>query len=93
MAGDYPVAHFFTFAKEGFINLGYSMLSPESNVEAIKRSSFINVECRIFKVPLGTWYDPVFAVLFSTHEIDLHLPPTFWRHISRAPLLEFHESI
>lgn len=55
MKEDYVVAKFLNLVKEGLAAFGVDLLGMAKNAQYLKDAGFVNVEEKIFKIPLGTW--------------------------------------
>jgi hypothetical protein len=55
MKEDYVVAKFLNLVKEGLAVFGVDLLGMAKNTQHLKDAGFVNVEEKIFKIPLGTW--------------------------------------
>jgi hypothetical protein len=55
MKEDYVVAKFLNLVKEGLAVFGVDLLGMAKNAQHLKDAGFVNVEEKIFKIPLGTW--------------------------------------
>ncbi|KAF4977615.1 hypothetical protein FZEAL_5899 [Fusarium zealandicum] len=52
---DAPLAKFFDSAEEAVSNFGMNFRIGENLREPLEKAGFINVECKVLKVPIGTW--------------------------------------
>ncbi|KAF4634763.1 hypothetical protein G7Y89_g3338 [Cudoniella acicularis] len=55
MKDTYAVARLLSFVKEGLAVFGVDLLSMRKNAQLLRDAGFINIEEKIFKVPLGIW--------------------------------------
>jgi len=55
MKDDYIVSKFLNLVKEGLAVFGVDLLAMRRNAEMLQAAGFVNVQEKIFKVPLGTW--------------------------------------
>jgi len=55
MKDDYDVEKFLRFVKEGLAVFGVDLLSVTGNAQRLRDAGFVNVEEKVFKIPLGTW--------------------------------------
>lgn len=52
---DDPVDGFLNNVKEGLARFGVDLLAMEKNPDNVREAGFVNVEEKIFKVPVGVW--------------------------------------
>jgi len=55
MKDDYGVEDFLRFVKEGLAVFGVDLLSVTGNAQRLRDAGFVNVEEKVFKIPLGIW--------------------------------------
>lgn len=55
MKADYVVQKFLALVKEGLAIFGVDLLAMKRNAQLLRDAGFINIEQKIFKIPLGTW--------------------------------------
>ena len=55
MNDDNIVERFLSLVKEGLAGFGVDLLALRKNAEFLKGAGFVNVEEKVFKVPVGTW--------------------------------------
>ncbi|KUJ08667.1 S-adenosyl-L-methionine-dependent methyltransferase [Mollisia scopiformis] len=55
MKDDYTVYRFLTLIKEGLAVFGVDLLAMRRNAELLRDAGFVNVEEKVFKIPLGIW--------------------------------------
>ena len=55
MEDDYIVGKFLNLVKEGLAVFGVDLLGMRKNVQLLRDAGFVNVEEKVFKIPLGTW--------------------------------------
>lgn len=55
MPDDYDFATFLGKLKHGFSKFGINLLGMERNQELVRDAGFINVQEKVWKVPVGTW--------------------------------------
>ncbi|KAH8687419.1 S-adenosyl-L-methionine-dependent methyltransferase [Tricladium varicosporioides] len=51
----YEVSKLFKFVTQGLAVFGVDLLGMRKNAELLREAGFINVERKIFKIPIGTW--------------------------------------
>lgn len=52
---DYPAGKFLNLVKDGLACFGVDLLAMRRNAQLLREAGFINVEEKVFKIPLGTW--------------------------------------
>jgi hypothetical protein len=55
MKDDYNVEKFLRFIKEGLAVFGVDLPAVTGNAQRLRDAGFVNVEEKVFKIPLGTW--------------------------------------
>ena len=55
MKDDYIVNKFLSLVKDGLATFGVDLLAMAKNAQYLRDAGFINVEEKVFKIPLGTW--------------------------------------
>ena len=55
MDDDYIVGKFLNLVKEGLAVFGVDLLGMRKNAQLLRDAGFVNVEEKVFKIPLGTW--------------------------------------
>ncbi|CZR69809.1 related to methyltransferase [Phialocephala subalpina] len=55
MKEDYPTARFLQLIKEGLAVFGVDLLGVTRNAQLLHDAGFVNVETKVFKIPLGVW--------------------------------------
>lgn len=55
MPEDYGFAKFISTLQEGLLKFNVNLLGMERNQDRLRDAGFINVEERIWKIPIGTW--------------------------------------
>lgn len=55
MKDDYAVAKFFKVVREGLLVSGVDLAGAKKNASLLREAGFINVEEKVFKVPIGLW--------------------------------------
>jgi hypothetical protein len=55
MPKDYLVQKWLEHVATGLAALGPDLLAAEKNAQYLRDAGFVNVEERVFKVPIGTW--------------------------------------
>ena len=55
MLPDHPVPQYWDLVSSGLTTLGLNLDAVLSLAEMMRESGFINVETRIFHIPIGTW--------------------------------------
>jgi len=55
MKDDYDVEKFLRFVKEGLAVFGVDLLAVTANAQRLRDAGFVNVEEKVFKIPLGIW--------------------------------------
>jgi hypothetical protein len=55
MKEDYAVVQWLNQMKESLGNLGLDLLGVNKHVQYLKDAGFVNIEQRMFKIPIGTW--------------------------------------
>jgi len=55
MPSDYAFTGFLDNLQQGFAAFGIQLLGMEQNRQRLKDSGFVNVEEKVWKVPIGTW--------------------------------------
>ncbi|KAF8850351.1 S-adenosyl-L-methionine-dependent methyltransferase [Acephala macrosclerotiorum] len=55
MKDDYPSERFLQLIKEGLAVFGVDLLAVTRNAQLLRDAGFVNVETKIFKIPLGVW--------------------------------------
>jgi hypothetical protein len=55
MKDDYEVQRFLQLVTEGLAVFGVNLLAVSENAQRLRDAGFVNVEEKVFKVPVGTW--------------------------------------
>jgi hypothetical protein len=55
MPSDYLVQQWLSYVAQGLAVMGPDLLGAVKNVQHLKNAGFINVEERVFKIPIGIW--------------------------------------
>jgi hypothetical protein len=55
LAPDAPLAKFFDTAEQAVASFGMKFRAGENLREPLEKAGFINVSCKVLKVPIGTW--------------------------------------
>lgn len=55
MKDDYVIAKFLRLVKEGLGVLGVDLFGMTKNAQMLRDAGFVNVEEKVFKIPLGAW--------------------------------------
>ena len=55
MKDDYIVGKFLNLVKEGLAVFGVDLLAMRKNSQLLREAGFVNIEEKVFKIPLGTW--------------------------------------
>jgi hypothetical protein len=55
MPADYGLSQFFAKLAEGFGAFGFDLAGMLRNATMVKDGGFVNVEERVWKIPIGTW--------------------------------------
>ena len=55
MKDDYIVGKFLNLVKDGLAAFGVDLLEMRKNAQLLRDAGFVNVEERVFKIPVGTW--------------------------------------
>jgi hypothetical protein len=55
MPTPYPTGAWLELITEGLGKLGVNMGAPKTNPQKLRDAGFINVEEKVFKVPIGPW--------------------------------------
>ncbi len=64
MPSDYALAKFLDNLRDGFSKFGVNLLSLDKNQELLQEAGFVNVEEKIWKVPVGAWArDPKMKII------------------------------
>lgn len=55
MKGDYALAKWLDLVKQGLEKFGIDLLGPSKHSTWLKDAGFVNLEEKVFKVPIGPW--------------------------------------
>ncbi|KAF5002462.1 hypothetical protein FDECE_10621 [Fusarium decemcellulare] len=55
LAPDAPLSKFFDTAEEAVASFGMKFRAGEKLGEPLEKAGFVNVSCKVLKVPIGTW--------------------------------------
>jgi hypothetical protein len=55
MPENYTLAKWLEYVRQGLEVFGIDLLGPRKNSSYLQDAKFVNIEERVFKVPIGTW--------------------------------------
>ena len=55
MPDDYPVTQWLEYVRQGLAVLGPDLLGARKHAQYLQEAGFVNIEERVFKIPIGKW--------------------------------------